>query len=267
MFRSSVMLKCLHDRLCDLDTSSEDTGVEGLSVTQWYDTANNCAPVSQVLTTDDLGNITITWLDKDGNEMTDSSNFTPAKPNVENEHQRMYATNTVSTDAEFGRVVELNRTDTYTDGVLDPTATQYWDVTQHPNVDVTAIVTAAPYSLASAPIREQLGSGTIVIDAANPAGDVNLGAEIAIAANAATYVEIYIDAGGTGDGNIRWTKDGTAPADNNGEQENAGSTIKLWDRPEIDNFMAAAIDAAGLMDPTGGANLKWTAWNVDPHDD
>lgn len=204
---------------------------------------------------------TVTYYQEDGvTPMTNSADFNASKEQVNNESEIVYATNTTDGDAEFGRVAEVRRTEVYRDGVLDAAATTYWNMNVQPPVDVTALVTAAPFQLAAAPVRKKF----------NPAEqlDVTGAAEVALAAipTFATYAEIYIDASAD-DTNIRWTKDGTAPADDNGEQESTGTTIRLLDRDEIDGFRALTIDGSGNLDPALVASLTVDYWNVAPDED
>lgn len=73
------------------------------------------------------------------------------------------------------------------------------------------------------------------------------------------YAEVYIE-----DGNIRWTQDGTEPAPGNGEQENAGSTVKLYGRDAVQGFRARSINSVGDLDEAVLSNLTVTIWNMDP---
>lgn len=226
---------------------------------RWCDPTNNNAIVYRRVTALDDGSTSITWHNPDGTpNMTDSSNFTPNKADVAVLADIIYATVTDPADAEFGRVRETTRYRTANDGVVDTTSSQYLNQDEPP-VDVTAIVSGAQYSRASAPVRVELtGEGL----------DITGAVELALAAipTFATYAEIYIDAS-TDDTGIRWTKDGSVPADDNGEQEQKGSTIKMFDRDEIDGFRALTIDGSGTLDPALTASLTVNYWNVSPDED
>ncbi|WP_299933623.1 hypothetical protein [uncultured Pelagimonas sp.] len=186
--------------------------------------------------------------------MTLSSNFSP-DTSVDVERSTAYATNTTVGDAQYGRVVELDRHMPFKAGVLQENDIKFWDMTVTPPVDQTAIVTVAPFTLAEAPIRLQLAGEALAITGA-------AGVALAAIPATATYAEIYIE-----DANLRWTKDGSAPADNNGEQESTGGTIRLLDRAEIEGFLALTIDANGDLDAALTANVTVNYWNVAPDED
>ena len=111
----------------------------------------------------------------------------------------------------------------------------------------------------SKPIRVEIVSGTenIAVTGATPVA-------LTVPPHA-TYAEIYIDVDNAA---IRWTKDGTPPADDNGEQENAGTTVYLEDVDSINGFRALAIDnTTGALDPAMTAQLTGNFWNISPDED
>lgn len=236
-------------------TGAPDTKIEGLSSEPWIDTANNNAPITKVFFTDDDGNVTFKFIDQGGTEVTQSPSFQPAAIDRDVEQTLVYATNTDSASAEYGRVVAVERHDVFKDGALDPALTKFFDMNQTPPVDVTAVVTAVPYELNPAPVRVELTGEPLAVT-----GAVSVG--FAAIAASATYAEVYVE-----DSNIRWTKDGSDPADNNGEQENMGATIRLLDRDEIEGFRALPIDMAGVLDGSLTANLTVNYWNIAPDED
>lgn len=222
--------------------------------TDWgFDTVT-LDPIERVTVTLSDGTITTTDYINGVPQVTQSSNFS-TEQGIDVERETVYATNTATGDAQFGRVVELDRHMPFKNGVLQSADVKFWDMTVTPPVDQTAIVTVAPFSLAAAPIRLGLAGETLAVTGA-------AGVALAAIPATATYAEIYIE-----DANIRWTKDGSAPADNNGEQESTGGTIRLLDRAEIDGFLALTIDAQGALDPALTANMTVNYWNVAPDED
>ena len=245
------------DKLCEIAENVMNPPRTVVDRDVLYGTDDAGQEIQRVILTFSNGDVEVTDIINGVIQMTQSPSFTTTAGQTDVETQILFATNTDSADAQFGRVVEVQRNDVYVDGVLDPARVQYFDMNQAPPVDLTATVTAAPFDLASAPIRVELAGENLAVTGA---------AEVALAAipATATYAEVYIDAP---DANIRWTKDGSAPTDNNGEQETAGVTIRLLDRPEIDGFRALTIDALGALDPALTANLTVNYWNVAPDED
>lgn len=200
-------------------------------------------------------------------QMSTSPSFQAAdKASADTEASTMYATNTDELDPFYGRVAQLKQVSVHSgdDGAFDPALDTFYDVAVFPNVDVTALVTAAPYTLASAPIRVPVGD-VEVFDA-----DLTATALPNIPPTA-TYAEVYIKSRADLAAGIVWSTSGNAPTADLGEQENAGGTIKLWDRASIERFQAVSMDADGQPVAVAGANdtskLNVRFWNVDPHDD
>lgn len=214
----------------------------------------------------------VLYFEEDGvTPVTNSANFTTAKDQLENEQQYVHITNTGAGQAEYGRVSLVKQINLYRNGVLDPTATTYWNTAVIPNIDVTsnvAALVAAGSQIDVAPVRKQLPEGGVALPTQTQT--ITGAANVALAdiPQFATYAEVYIEAG-AGDGGLRWTKDGTAPTDGSAnEQEMTGTTIRLLDRDEIDNFRASVINLdTGDIDAALSATFKTVYWNVAPDED
>lgn len=175
--------------------------------------------------------------------------FNTASKNLSNSVKQMFATNVDAADADYGLIYALNEIQLFEDGMLDPTATTYWDTNVFPNANVTALVTAAPFSLDVMPERVKYTPELLAVTGAVPA-------QLAAAPALAGHVRIYIE-----DENIRWTSDGSAPSDNNGMQSAAGTYIDA-ERDEIANLRFLPADAQGNVDATLTANLTANYANV-----
>lgn len=155
------------------------------------------------------------------------------------------------TDLTTGLITEIKQVSPYA-VASDMSVT--FGTTVYRTADMTADYTPAG-TVSALPIRVALTPEALAVT-----GIAGV-ALAAVPANAA-YAEVYVE-----DANIRWTKDGSVPADNNGEQEAAGGTIILHDAAEIAGFMAVPIDGAGVIDGTLTANLTVNYWNIAPSSD
>lgn len=180
--------------------------------------------------------------------MSRSDIFVPARATTERKVNRMYDTNmTDGQIIEFARVTSIT---TEVDGTM----------TYGPAQDKTPDL-SAPYTIVGTAAEEpQLvrnGSEAKSIDAS--VQDTVNGEALASVPAYAAYVEIYIE-----DENIRWTQDGSTPAAGNGEQEMAGTTVKLYGKSAIDGFRALVIDNTGAIVASGVSKLSVTYWNMNP---
>lgn len=169
-----------------------------------------------------------------------------------------------SGDANFGQVMPVERRTTSVTGVLDVDSIKFFDMTVVPPLDVTVTVTnVAVWEISDLPIRVKFTPNENL--AVTGATEVPL----ASIPTQATYAEIYIDvdSGAGQEAGLRWVTDSGTPTDNNGIQENVGSTIKLLDRDEIDGFRALGIGEFGALDPLLTANLTIRYWNIAPDED
>lgn len=181
--------------------------------------------------------------------MSQSSTFTPVKPETRYEHNKMF-----DTDMTTGQIVEFLRETSITtnpDGTVVYGPAQDFDP-QHVN-EYTVVGTAA-----EAPQLVRIASEALAVAADAAAG---VGVALAAIPAYADYAEIYVE-----DENIRWVQDGSIPADNNGEQEMAGTTIKLFGRQAIEGFKAVVIDNTGAVtsDAAAISNLSVSYWNQNP---
>jgi hypothetical protein len=180
--------------------------------------------------------------------MSRSDIFVPARAVTERKVNRMYDTNmTDGQIIEFARVTSVT---TEVDGTM----------TFGPALDKTPDLTAAYSIVGTAAEEPQLvrnGVEALSIDGSTQ--DTAAGAALASVPSYAAYCEIYIE-----DENIRWVQDGTAPAAGNGEQEMAGTTVKLYGRDAILGFRALVIDNTGAIASTGVSKLSVTFWNMNP---
>lgn len=237
---------------CGAGSATPDPGVEGMSTEEWFDPATG-ERITRVLTSDDDGNITIKYLDKEGNDVsTESSNFQAAAVQRDVEKSEIWGTITDDTNLEYSRARTMFATETFEDGVSQ--GTNYTFIAD--GSDANAFANDAGTTLALAPIQLQNGDENLDVTGATA---IALGSIPAFA----TYAEIYIDASND-DTNIRWTQNGSVPADDNGEQEAKGSTIKLDTREAIEGFRALTIDPSGALDPALVASLTVVYYNVSP---
>jgi len=248
----------IEEKLCDIADALAAREVADRDVLIGCDDTGQ--EIHRVTVTYNNGDVEVTDFINGVPQVTQSPSFTTDKPapdQLDVERDVWYATNTTVGDAEYGRIIQLEKRNVFVNGVIDPAQTTFVDVNQTPEFDATALVTVAPYTLNAQQIRVELTGEQIAVTGA-------AAAVLAAIPATATYAEIYIDAP---DSNIRWTKDGSAPADNNGEQELAGSTIRLLDRDEIDGFRALTIGGDGALDPALTANLTVNYWNIEPTED
>lgn len=180
--------------------------------------------------------------------MSRSDSFIPARAETERKVNRMFDTNmTDGQIIEFARVTSVT---TETDGTM----------TYGPALDKTPDLSAAYTIVGTAgeePELVRLPTENLAIDAASQ--DTANGEALAAVPTYAVYAEIYIEAE-----NIRWTQDGSAPAVGNGEQELAGTTVKLFGKQAIDGFRALVIDNTGAITASGEAKLTVGYWNLNP---
>lgn len=245
-------------------TPPGDPGVEGITSTRWYDPNNNFAPIDRVVTTDDNGVFTVTWLDKDGNDVSSQSpGFTPEKENSETESRIMELTVIDPASADFGRVHQLREYDNIVDGVSTGLAYTYVGVpsTIEPDATIyaTTAVTAGTTQLNAAPIQLQLGDEQFEVTGAAEVSLPNI-------PTYATYASIRVDASAD-DAGVRYTTDGTAPTDDNSKQVNRGNDIILDGPDAIAGFRALAIGPNGEVDAAQNASLNVVYENIAPNED
>lgn len=180
--------------------------------------------------------------------MSRSDIFVPARATTERKVNRMFDTNmTDGQIIEFARVTSIT---TETDGTMT------YGPALDKNPDLSAAYTIVG-TAAEEPQLVRLPTENLSVDGATQ--DVANGEALAAIPTYATYAEIYVE-----DENVRWTQDGSAPAAGNGEQELAGTTIKLYGKQAIDGFRALVIDNVGAIAATGVAKLTVSYWNGNP---
>lgn len=187
---------------------------------------------------------------KEGILVAESPNFSASRSQIDVEKAMKVATNMTT-----GLIQEVEMRSVFRNGELDPADITFWDVNVVPPVDMTATVSAAPFELANEAKSVLLGTESLLVSGTTGNGFDSIPAN-------AEYATVYIDAGET-DAGIRWTVDGSAPTDGNGEQENMGSTIHLGSAAQLASFRAVPIDGAGEIDGALAANLTVTFWNKD----
>lgn len=254
---NSFPSKCLPVSICE---GAGQTSVVSHDDQHGFDLDTGFPVIQRTLTYED-GTFAVLYFQPDGVTLMTSTvtNFTATPAQTENDIVTMYATNTDDADASYGEVLELREITPFVDGVLDAANVAYWDYSATPPVDVTATVTVAPYERALAPVRVDYP------DDENLAVTGTVGVALAAIPAFATYAEVYVDAPDAG---ISWTTDGTDPVDNNRTQQNAGTTIKLLDRSEIEGFRAVPMnDGTGVIDGALTANLKIRYTNIAPDED
>jgi len=175
----------------------------------------------------------------------------------------VYATNITTGNANLGQIVELKEVfGTDASGDADPDNVKLYDMSKNPPSDVTSTYVdasgaVAPYNGYKAkPAVVQLTSETLDVTGTTASS-------LASIPTHAAYAEIYIDASAD-DALIRWSADGSTPADDSGEQEATGKTIVLTNRAALLGFRALAMDAAGDLDDTLTASLSVTYYNTKP---
>ena len=180
--------------------------------------------------------------------MSRSDIFVASTASVDRKINKMFDTDTTTGEIiEFARITEIT---------TNPDGSASYGAPIDRTPDLTAAYTVAG-TAAEEPILVQLPTEALAIDGASH--DTTNGEALAAIPAHADYAEIFIE-----DENIRWTQDGSAPADNNGEQEMAGTTIRLYGRPAIDGFRALVIDNVGDIATAGVSNLSVSYFNMNP---
>lgn len=222
--------------------------------------------VERVTVTFEDGTITETFTyTDDGTEISQASNFTATKPNVSVNIQghHMFSTNIDPADANYGLSLELERRDTTTDGITETVYLLVEDVTGIGSRldDVTALVTGgAPWSAPND--EEQLvvypNVNFDVTGAATAMPAAGTSGRVALAGWMRAELNIDDDASG-----VRYTTDGTAPTDDNGQLAQEGGVIVLSE-DGIVNAQFAPVGDDGLIDAALSIGLSWEQRNRAP---
>ena len=170
------------------------------------------------------------------------SRFAPDDTEVQYETKVMY-----DTDVSTGQVTIFKRVTTVQR--FDDGSTTY-GTPEDKTFDLAADYTPTG-TVATQPVLVQMPTENLAVTGSTPSS--------LTPPAYAKYAEIFVE-----DENIRWTQDGSAPADNNGEQERAGTTISLLDTTALAGFRALPMDNVGALDPTLTANLTVTYYNEKP---
>lgn len=84
----------------------------------------------------------------------------------------------------------------------------------------------------------------------------------------ATYAEIYLEASDSVAPAVQWAKNASAPADGDAnEEDKVGTTIRLYDRDEIEGFLASSANADGTINGTDVVKSRVVWWNIAPDED
>jgi hypothetical protein len=199
-------------------------------------------PVDRVILTLSNGETVVADYDANGDEMSRSNRFTPKRATTERKLAKMY-----DTDLETGLVTEFAR-------VTSVTTEVDGNITYGPAADKTPDL-LADYVVAG---HADEVPALVRISTENDAVTGSTPYALTVPSQAA-YGEIYIEGN-----NIRWTQDGSTPAPGNGEQERAGTTVKLYGTSALTGFRALPIDNVGNIDPALQADLTCTFWNLNP---
>lgn len=238
-------------------SSALDLGVASIDNIVGIDVGGTSEPrhIIQRTTVTASGVETIAYYETDGvTPVAQNGTFTPQQLNTESDEVQMFATNIDELDADYGLIYSVTRYMTKTDGVPDPSTTTFFDNIPAVPVDVTALVSAAPYSLDVRPQRvlwdNILFPVTGIVGVPIPAPPANAGS-----------VRVYSE-----DANFRYTIDGTDPTDNNGLPMNMASPLYL-ERDEIAAFRAVPADGNGVVDGALTANLIAEPANIAMDED
>ena len=198
----------------------------------------------EVLTYTDGTTVVTDTNDNTGVETADPGlpQFVDKRASVEEHYTQLY-----DTDTATGEIVRFTRITAIT---TNPDGTTTYAPAADMAFDLTALYAPAG-AVDAVPLVVPLGGEAIAVSGATPAA-------LTPPAHAA-YAEIYIE-----DANVRWTQDGSAPADNNGEQERAGTTISLLDTTALAGFRARPMDNLGDIASAGTMVVSVAYFNTKP---
>ncbi len=223
-----------------------------------FDSANGrVVRVEFVTNSDGSTTPTYTYQD-DGTPMSNNSTFTPATTtaSIDTDDNQMFSTNTVSTDANYGLCLELEkRTEIDGDVITGVTYHLVNDVAAISGArgdDVTALVTAAPWS------GTQTDEQSVIMPNINVT--VTGATPIAMPAQAthAGYWRAEINNGS----GVVYTTDGSVPTTTplNGQLAPFGGVILLKE-DEGAAFLALPVDGSGQVDAAASTDLSFEQRN------